>query len=80
MKHHIITLWGCLPTAGTRRLVRIEGKMTKAKYRESLDENLLLSAQDFRLGQRFSFQPNNDPKHTAKTMLEWLQNKSLNVL
>jgi hypothetical protein len=26
---------------GTRRLVRIEGKMNGAKYREILDENLL---------------------------------------
>jgi hypothetical protein len=43
-------LWGCFSVAGTRRLVRIEGKMNGAKYREILDENLLQSAQDFRLG------------------------------
>jgi hypothetical protein len=38
------------------------------KHREILEENLLQSAQDLRLGQRFTFQQNNDPKHTAKTM------------
>ena len=53
--------------------------MNGAKYREIL-ENLLQSAQDFRLGQRFTFQQDNDPKHTAKTMQECLQDKSLNVL
>ena len=34
-------LWGCFSVAGTGRLVRIEAKMNKAKYREILDENLL---------------------------------------
>ena len=71
---------GCFSVAGTGRLVRIEGKMNGAKYREILDENLLQSAQDLRLGQRFTFQQDNDPKHTAKTTQEWLRDKSLNVL
>ena len=35
--------------AGTGKLVRIEGKMNGAKYREIPDENLLQSAQDLRL-------------------------------
>ena len=73
-------LWGCFSTAGTGRLVRNKGKMNRAKYREILDENLLQSSQDLRLGRRFTFQQDNNPKHTAKTMQEWLQNKSLNVL
>ena len=58
----------------------IEGKMNGAKCREILDENLLQSAQDHRLGRRFIFQQNNDPKHTAKTTQEWLRDKSPNVL
>jgi hypothetical protein len=34
-------LWGCLSAAETGRLVRIEEKVNRAKYRESLDDNLL---------------------------------------
>ena len=70
-----IMLWGCFSVARTGRLVRIEGNMNEAKYRKILDENLLQSAQDLRLGRRFTFQQDNDPKHTAKTTQE-----SLNVL
>uniref|UniRef100_A0A9J7XTK1 Transposase Tc1-like domain-containing protein n=1 Tax=Cyprinus carpio carpio TaxID=630221 RepID=A0A9J7XTK1_CYPCA len=38
------------------------------------------SAQDLRLGQRFTFQQHNDPKHTAKITKEWLHNNSVTVL
>ncbi|KAG2456434.1 TCB1 transposase, partial [Polypterus senegalus] len=57
-----------------------KGKMTAAKYRDILDENLLQSALDLRLGRRFIFQQDNDPKHTAKISKEWLQDNSVNVL
>ena len=71
---------GCFSVAGTGRPVRIERKMNGAKYREIPDENLLQSTQDVRLGPRFLFQPDNDSKHTLKTVQEWLRAKSLNVL
>ena len=72
-----IMLWGCFSAAETGRLVRIEGKIYRAKYREILDVNLLQSAQDLRLGCRFTLQQDSDPKHTAKTTQEWLRDKSL---
>ena len=75
-----IMLWGCFSAVGTGRLVRIKRKMNGAKYREILDENLLQSTQDLRLGQRFTLQQENILMHTAKTMQEWLRDKSLNVL
>ncbi|CAJ0923267.1 unnamed protein product [Ranitomeya imitator] len=50
------------------------------KYRDILDENLFHSALDIRLGRRFTFQQDNDPKHTAKITKEWLQNNSVTIL
>ncbi len=61
-----IMLWGCFSAAGTGRLVAIEGKMNAAKYSDILDENLLQSAQDLRLGRRFTLQQDNDPKQQLK--------------
>ncbi|KAG2464862.1 TC1A transposase, partial [Polypterus senegalus] len=74
-----IMLWGCFSVAGTGRLVRIKQKMTAAMYRDILDENLLQSALDLRLGRRFIFQQDNNPKHTAKISKEWLQDNPVNV-
>uniref|UniRef100_A0AAZ3QN80 Tc1-like transposase DDE domain-containing protein n=1 Tax=Oncorhynchus tshawytscha TaxID=74940 RepID=A0AAZ3QN80_ONCTS len=75
-----IMLWECFSAAGTGRLVRIKAKMYGAKYREILNETLFQNTQDLRLGQRFTFQQDNEPKHTAKTTQDWLRDKSLNVL
>jgi hypothetical protein len=73
-------VWGCFTSAGTGKLVRIEGMVDGAKYREILEGNLFQSARDLRLGRRFTFQQANDPKHTAKATLEWFKGKHLNVL
>ena len=75
-----IMLWGCFSSAGTGKLVRIEGMMDGAKYRGIVEGNLFQSSRDLRLGQRFTFQQDNDRKHTAKATLEWFKGKHLNVL
>ena len=64
-------LWGCFSSAGTGALVRVEGKIDVAKYSKILEENLLPSARNLKLGRKFTLQHDNDPKHTAKATLEW---------
>ena len=71
---------GTFSSAGTGKLVRIEGMMDGAKYREILERNLFQSSRDLRLGRRFTFQQDNDPKHTAKATLKWFKGKHLHVL
>ncbi len=59
-------LWGCFSAAGTEGLIRVEEKLNAPKYWESLNENPVQSIQNLRLGIRFTFQQNNEPKHTAR--------------
>uniref|UniRef100_A0A8K9UU74 Tc1-like transposase DDE domain-containing protein n=1 Tax=Oncorhynchus mykiss TaxID=8022 RepID=A0A8K9UU74_ONCMY len=75
-----IMVWAFFSSAGTGKMVKIDGKMDGAKYRTILEENLMESAKDLRLGRRFVFQQDNDPKHKAKSTMEWFKNKHIQVL
>ena len=54
--------------------------MDEIKYRKILKENLLPSERKLKLWRKFTFQHDNDLKHTTKATLEWLRNKKINVL
>jgi hypothetical protein len=58
------------------KMVRIEGMMDGAKYREILEG----ISRDLRLERRFTFQQDNDSKHTPKATLKWFKAKHLNIL
>uniref|UniRef100_A0A8C4N701 Transposase n=1 Tax=Eptatretus burgeri TaxID=7764 RepID=A0A8C4N701_EPTBU len=75
-----IMFWGCFLSVGTGKLAGIEGTMDGAKYRRILNENLLESAMNLKLGRGFTFQQDNDLKHKANATLEWLNKKKINVL
>ena len=59
--HHLEHIF---PSAGTRKLTRVGRKMDGAKHRTILEENLMESAKDLRLGRRFVFHQDNDPKQS----------------
>ena len=60
-----VMVWGCFSSNGVGKLIFIDGIMRKEEY---LEDNL-------HYGQLrtsfFIFQRNNDPKHTAKIVLQW---------
>ncbi|KAI4905578.1 hypothetical protein NFI96_033987, partial [Prochilodus magdalenae] len=70
-----------------RRLIRDAAKrpmITLDELQRSTAEQgqgrWLKSLKDLRLGRRFIFQQDNDPKYTAKSTVEWFTNKRIQVL
>ncbi len=64
----------CFSTAGTHQ---IEENINSPKYLDSLNENPVQSIQNLRLGRRFTFQQDNDTKHTARIAYRQLMWMSL---
>jgi transposase len=75
-----ILLWGCFSAAGTGRLAQITGRMNSEMYQEILDENLAPSVRDLGLGRHWTFQQDNDPKHTSASTKRWFQSKRIRVM
>jgi len=75
-----IMLWGCFSSSGTGNLVRVEGTMKKEDYCNILSNNLKDSAMNLRLGRRWTFMHDNDPKHTSLLVQKWLKDNNINVL
>lgn len=75
-----IMLWGCFSAQGTGRLHRIEGRMNATMYCNILEENLLPSVKELKMGRGWVFQQDNDPKHTANITKDWLQKKRIKVM
>ena len=73
-------LWGCFAASGPGALVKINGIMNSTKYQDILAKNLVASARKLRLGHRWTFQQDNDPKHTSKSTQKWFRENKINVL
>jgi len=75
-----IMIWGCFSADGTGSITRIHGTMNAIKYLDILKTNLFKSVDTLKLGQNWTFQQDNDPKHTAKIVKTWLTENNVNVL
>ena len=73
-------MWGCFSAAGTGNLDHVPGIMDSQKYQAILKRSVMPSVGKLNLGDRWTLQQDNDPKHTSKSTKAWLRNKSWNVL
>jgi len=75
-----IMVWGCFCSSGVGNLHIIEGVMNGKKYRAILEKELLSSVRMLKLKRGWTFQQDNDPKHTANETKEWFKTKRISVL
>ena len=59
-----IMLWGCFAAGGTGALHKIDIIMRQENYVDILKQHL-------KLGRKWVFQMDNDPKHTSKVVAKW---------
>src|SRR4029434_4275901 len=62
-------LWGSFSSEGPRHLVRIHGIM-----------DLTAPARKLKMGRGWTFQQDNDPKHTSKSTQKWFTDRRTKVL
>ncbi|GAB1860734.1 SFRICE 017567 [Camponotus japonicus] len=68
-----IMVWGCFSGHGIGDFVKIEGIMKK-DYKKILVQNAIPSGLRI-IGRSFTFQQDNDPKHTSRLCKEYLERK-----
>ena len=66
-----IQVWGCMSSSGVGRIHLVDGLMDSQQYVNILKKNLRPSVLKLGLGRRYTFQQDNDPKHTSKLTKKW---------
>ncbi len=72
-------VWGCFSYHGVGLLVFIDGIMDPVKYVNILSNNLEDSARLMGL-ENYTFQQDNDPKHTSRLAKNYFEDKSIDLL
>ncbi len=74
-----VMVWGCMARNGVGKLVFIDGIMDRLSYVRILTENLAESASKLRMDW-YTFQQDNDPKHTSKHAREYFAANNIEVM
>ena len=76
-----IKLWSCITVHGVGYIVKIDENLDKTLYQNILEEDLMRSVEEYAIDkQEMIFQHDNDPKHTAGNIKEWLANQEFEVM
>uniref|UniRef100_A0A3B5QR67 Tc1-like transposase DDE domain-containing protein n=1 Tax=Xiphophorus maculatus TaxID=8083 RepID=A0A3B5QR67_XIPMA len=74
-----IMIWGCFSYYGVGPIHRIQGIMDQFQYIRILEEVMLPYAEE-EMPLRWTFQQDNDPKHTSKRAKAWFQMNKIQLM
>lgn len=76
-----VKVWGCMTASGVGGMCHIEDILDSKLYLEILQGELANTIIDYQLDEsKITFQHDNDPKHTAKIVKEYLSNQQFDVM
>lgn len=76
-----IMIWGCMTAHGPGFMCRIEGMMDQHLYKEILEDELFQTIEWYHMdADRVIFQQDNDSKHKARSVREWLNEQPFEVM
>ena len=73
-------LWGCFAAGGTGALHKIDGINMRGNDVDILKQHLKTSVRKLKLGRKWVFQTDNDPKQTSNVVAKWLKDNKVKVL
>lgn len=72
-------VWGCFSRNGPGPLIQIKETMDRFVYRDILQNHMLPFANE-KMPTEWSFQHDNDPKHSSKLIKTFLTEQNVNVI
>lgn len=76
-----LMVWGCMTHLGPGYMCKIDGRMDQHLYKRILEDELSHTIEYYGLDPcKVIFQHDNDPKHTAKSVKDWLSEQAFEVL
>jgi hypothetical protein len=74
-------IWSCMTAYGPRCMRQIKGIMDQHMYKSIHEDQLFKTIENYGLdAEKISFQHDNDPKHKARSVHEWLNGQPFEVL
>ncbi len=75
-----IQVWGCFASHGVGRLYRVQGILERNQFLRIMEHQFLPSAQALFPDGNYLFQQDNDPKHTAKVVKQFITDANIPIL
>ncbi len=75
-----IMVWGCFSGYGMGKLYKVDGILNAQQYIKILNTQMIPSAKEKLQKKKWIFQHDNDPKHKAAIVTDWLRRKKTKVM